>query len=92
MQGIDLLSMHFLVQHRWPTTGSEWSVAQHTKSIVYDRLHLNCVMVNPCCLCQGSTFGIPGVHEHAHFLRNIRDAEEIRSKVIQNVSMLCHAQ
>ena len=33
---------------------------------------------------QGSTFGIPGVEEHAHFLRDAADADSIRSKLIAN--------
>eukprot|EP00208_Stichococcus_sp_RCC1054_P000285 CAMPEP_0206135826 /NCGR_PEP_ID=MMETSP1473-20131121/1091_1 /ASSEMBLY_ACC=CAM_ASM_001109 /TAXON_ID=1461547 /ORGANISM="Stichococcus sp, Strain RCC1054" /LENGTH=532 /DNA_ID=CAMNT_0053527941 /DNA_START=118 /DNA_END=1716 /DNA_ORIENTATION=- len=33
---------------------------------------------------QGSTFGIPGVKEHAHFLRDVRDAEAIRNDLLAN--------
>jgi NADH:ubiquinone reductase (non-electrogenic) len=35
---------------------------------------------------QGSTFGIPGVEEHAHFLRDVRHAEVIRNKLIDNIA------
>ena len=33
---------------------------------------------------QGSTFGIPGVEEHALFLRNVANASAIRDKLIEN--------
>ncbi|KAL4540974.1 hypothetical protein Ndes2437B_g05374 [Nannochloris sp. 'desiccata'] len=33
---------------------------------------------------QGSTFGIPGVEEHAHFLRDASHADSIRNKLIYN--------
>lgn len=35
---------------------------------------------------QGSTFGIPGVLEHTHFLRDVHQAEAIRQKLIDNVA------
>ncbi|KAF5831526.1 hypothetical protein DUNSADRAFT_12996 [Dunaliella salina] len=35
---------------------------------------------------QGSTFGIPGVLEHTHFLRDLHQAEAIRSKLVDNIS------
>ena len=35
-------------------------------------------------LVQGSTFGIPGVEEHAHFLRDVKDAERIRNHLLTN--------
>jgi NADH:ubiquinone reductase (non-electrogenic) len=38
------------------------------------------------CLLQGSTFGIPGVEQHAHFLRDVKNAEAIRSKLIDNIA------
>lgn len=37
--------------------------------------------------CQGSTFGIPGVEQHAHFLRDVRHAEAIRNKLINNIAL-----
>jgi NADH dehydrogenase FAD-containing subunit len=36
---------------------------------------------------QGSTFGIPGVEQHAHFLRDVRHAEAIRGKLIENIAL-----
>ena len=33
---------------------------------------------------QGSTFGIPGVEEHAHFLRDVAHSTQIRSQLIEN--------
>ena len=42
-----------------------------------------------CCLpvCeQGSTFGIPGVAEHAHFLRDVKQATAIHEKLVKNVA------
>lgn len=39
-----------------------------------------------CDTPQGSTFGIPGVEEHAHFLRDVRHAEVIRNKLIDNIA------
>ena len=33
---------------------------------------------------QGSTFGTPGVEEHAHFLRDVANATAIRSTLIKN--------
>ncbi|BDA46213.1 Internal alternative NAD(P)H-ubiquinone oxidoreductase A1 [Coccomyxa sp. Obi] len=33
---------------------------------------------------QGSTFGIPGVEEHAHFLRDVANATHIRNHLIAN--------
>jgi hypothetical protein len=38
-------------------------------------------------LLQGSTFGIPGVEQHAHFLRDVRHAEAIRGKLIENIAL-----
>jgi hypothetical protein len=35
---------------------------------------------------QGSTFGIPGVEEHTHFLRDLRHAEAIRNELIENIA------
>ena len=36
-------------------------------------------------LCvQGSTFGIPGVEQHAHFLRDVSNATHIRNHLIAN--------
>ena len=35
---------------------------------------------------QGSTFGTPGVEEHAHFLRDVKQATAIRSHLIQNIA------
>eukprot|EP00877_Chromochloris_zofingiensis_P007537 jgi/Chrzof1/3036/Cz12g09060.t1 len=36
---------------------------------------------------QGSTFGIPGVEQHAHFLRDISHSERIRNDLIHNVAL-----
>lgn len=36
---------------------------------------------------QGSTFGIPGVLEHAHFLRDVKQSEAIRLKIIENLAL-----
>lgn len=36
---------------------------------------------------QGSTFGIPGVQEHAHFLRDVKHGEAIRQKLIHNLAL-----
>lgn len=44
------------------------------------------LLLLPCHL-QGSTFGIPGVEQHAHFLRDVRHAEDIRSKLIENIAL-----
>jgi NADH dehydrogenase FAD-containing subunit len=35
----------------------------------------------------GSTFGIPGVMENAHFLRDVAHASKIRSKIIENLHL-----
>jgi len=35
---------------------------------------------------QGSTFGIPGVLQHTHFLRDVHQAEAIRARLIDNVA------
>ncbi|KAF8061375.1 NDA1 [Scenedesmus sp. PABB004] len=48
--------------------------------VPYDKLAI-------CTGSQGSTFGIPGVEEHAHFLRDVRHAEAIRSALIQNIAL-----
>jgi hypothetical protein len=47
------------------------------------------LLLLPCLLlhCQGSTFGIPGVEQHAHFLRDVRHAEAIRSQLIENIAL-----
>ena len=46
-------------------------------------LHSLCTL---CAFChtQGSTFGIPGVEEHAHFLRDVAHSTQIRSQLIAN--------
>ena len=36
---------------------------------------------------QGSTFGIPGVEQHACFLRDVRHAEAIRAQLIENIAL-----
>lgn len=42
----------------------------------------------PCyMMLQGSTFGIPGVEQHAHFLRDISHSERIRNDLIHNVAL-----
>lgn len=46
----------------------------------YDKLAI-------CTGAQGSTFGIKGVSEHAHFLRDVRNAEAIRNRLIENWSL-----
>ncbi len=48
-------------------------------SVQYDRLAI-------CTGSQGSTFGIPGVLEHALPLRDVRHAERIRAKLIANLA------
>lgn len=42
-----------------------------------------------CCVLhlQGSTFGIPGVEQYAHFLRDVRHAEAIRARLIENIAL-----
>ena len=35
----------------------------------------------------GSTFNIPGVEQHTHFLRDVSHASAIRSKIIENLSL-----
>ncbi|CAD7695202.1 unnamed protein product [Ostreobium quekettii] len=47
--------------------------------IKYDRLAV-------CTGSQGSTFGVPGVERHAHFLRDVKQATEIRSHLIKNIA------
>lgn len=46
----------------------------------YDKLAI-------CTGSQGSTFGIPGVEQYAHFLRDVRHAEAIRAKLIENIAL-----
>ena len=45
-------------------------------------------MIRSCLsVCdQGSTFGIPGVTEHAHFLRDVKQATAIHEKLVKNVA------
>lgn len=35
-----------------------------------------------CGAC--STFGIPGVEQYTHFLRDVRDASDIRNDILKN--------
>lgn len=49
-------------------------------SVQYDKLAI-------CTGSQGSTFGIPGVHQHAHFLRDVKQAEAIRQRLIENLAL-----
>lgn len=42
------------------------------------------VMSHHAVMLQGSTFGTPGVEEHAHFLRDVANATAIRSALIKN--------
>ena len=37
---------------------------------------------NSCDAC--STFGIPGVEQHTHFLRDVKNASDIRNHIIEN--------
>ncbi|MEW5311892.1 MAG: hypothetical protein WDW38_003569 [Sanguina aurantia] len=48
--------------------------------VPYDKLAI-------CTGSQGSTFGIPGVLEHAHFLRDVKQSEAIRLKIIENLAL-----
>ncbi|PNW72560.1 hypothetical protein CHLRE_16g691552v5 [Chlamydomonas reinhardtii] len=49
-------------------------------SVQYDKLAI-------CTGSQGSTFGIPGVLENAHFLRDVKQADAIRQKLIENIAL-----
>ncbi|EFJ46064.1 hypothetical protein VOLCADRAFT_63040, partial [Volvox carteri f. nagariensis] len=49
-------------------------------AVSYDKLAI-------CTGSQGSTFGIPGVLEHAHFLRDVKQAEAIRQRLIENLAL-----
>ena len=55
--------------------------------VPYDKLAI-------CTGSQGSTFGIPGVEEHTHFLRDLRHAEvRLRPKACcAGVCVLCAAE
>lgn len=46
-------------------------------SVSYDYLVVAVGAVN-------NTFGVPGVHEHAFFLKDLRDARKIRQRIIDN--------
>ncbi|KAF6256151.1 pyridine nucleotide-disulfide oxidoreductase-domain-containing protein, partial [Scenedesmus sp. NREL 46B-D3] len=50
------------------------------------RFYINYDKLAICTGSQGSTFGIPGVEQHAHFLRDVRHAEAIRGKLIENIA------
>ncbi|KAG2490335.1 hypothetical protein HYH03_011284 [Edaphochlamys debaryana] len=47
--------------------------------VPYDKLAI-------CTGSLGSTFGVPGVLEHAHFLRDVKQAEAIRQRLIENLA------
>ncbi|KAG1655670.1 hypothetical protein FOA52_011798 [Chlamydomonas sp. UWO 241] len=47
--------------------------------VSYDKLAI-------CTGSQGSTFGIPGVSDHAMFLRDVKQAEAIRLRLVHNIS------
>jgi len=47
--------------------------------VSYDKLAI-------CTGSQGSTFNIPGVLEHAHFLRDVKQADAIHNKLIENIA------
>ncbi|KAG2447458.1 hypothetical protein HYH02_007781 [Chlamydomonas schloesseri] len=49
-------------------------------TVEYDKLAI-------CTGSQGSTFGIPGVLENAHFLRDVKQADAIRQKLIENIAL-----
>ena len=60
-----------------------------------DYQHVVVVLTGPRCLnpgiqilnpepMQGSTFGIKGVEQHAHFLREVSHAREIRDALLSN--------
>ena len=51
-----------------------------TFSVRYDDL---CIATG----AQGSTFGIPGVEEHAFFLRDVANADAIRNRIVRNISL-----
>ncbi|KAI8463743.1 MAG: hypothetical protein J3K34DRAFT_526753 [Monoraphidium minutum] len=48
--------------------------------VSYDKLAV-------CTGSQGSTFGIPGVEEHTHFLRDLRHADRIRARLVENIAL-----
>ncbi|GFR52047.1 hypothetical protein Agub_g14566, partial [Astrephomene gubernaculifera] len=49
-------------------------------TLPYDKLAI-------CTGSQGSTFGIPGVQQHALFLRDVAQADAIRQRLIDNLSL-----
>lgn len=53
----------------------------HTFSVQYDKLVI-------ASGAEASTFGIKGVTEHALFLRDVKNARDIRTKLLLNL-MLC---
>lgn len=73
-------------QARVPASSLMLPLFQYFMTITPPPLLTWCVWCR-CCTAQGSTFGIPGVEEHAHFLRDVRHAEAIRSKLIENIAL-----
>lgn len=51
------------------------------------RFYVNYDKLAICTGAQGSTFGIKGVSKYAHFLRDVRNAEAIRNRLIENWSL-----
>lgn len=50
-----------------------------TFNVAYDKLAV-------CTGALGSTFGIKGVHEYTHFLRDVGHAEAIRTRLMENIA------
>lgn len=51
------------------------------------KFYVNYDKLAVCTGSQGSTFGIPGVEQYAHFLRDVRHAEAIRAQLIENIAL-----
>ncbi|KAH9936713.1 FAD/NAD(P)-binding domain-containing protein [Amylocystis lapponica] len=70
----------FRDEHSAPTTASQTTVhypgSGSTFPLRYDRLVI-------AVGCYSQTFGVPGVKEHAHFLKDVRDARAIRTKILE---------
>lgn len=58
----------------------ENEISKRTYSISYDTLII-------ACGAQPLTFGLPGVHEYAFFLKEIIHARQIRNRIVENFEM-----
>jgi NADH dehydrogenase FAD-containing subunit len=79
VSNIDSGKLHMYIPthyYKWPNTRPLLDQQQKTFALDYDKLVISVGSYS-------NTFGIPGVKEHAFFLKDVNDARKIRKRLIE---------